>query len=175
MEREVEMGEWEEQFIRKIHGVYIQPGLSCMQERTDTLLRRLEQLELAQRDSTKRMEGLLPRVEEFLVKFAGTNETQLGAWVRSSRVCCPVRVNQIRPRGPPLWTPSWCRAAKGGGFVAAGHCEPSPSLPETEERGPGLGGRVESTFVQLRANDAQNKEALMGWWLKGCERSWVRH
>ena len=25
------------------------------------------------------MEGLLPRVEDFLVKFAGTNETQLGA------------------------------------------------------------------------------------------------
>ena len=66
-------------FLRKIHGVYIQPGLSCMQERTDTLLRRLEELELVQRDSTTRMEGLLPRVEDFLVKFAGTNETQMGA------------------------------------------------------------------------------------------------
>ena len=41
-EREVEIGGWEEQFIRKLHGVYIQPGLSCMQERTDNLLRRLE-------------------------------------------------------------------------------------------------------------------------------------
>ena len=60
MEREVEVGEWEERFIRKVHGVYIQPGSSCMQERTDTLLRRLEELELVQRDSTKRMEGLLP-------------------------------------------------------------------------------------------------------------------
>ena len=58
MEREVEMGEWEERFIRKVHGVYIQPGLSCMQERTDTLLRRPDGLELAQRDSTKKMEVL---------------------------------------------------------------------------------------------------------------------
>ena len=61
--------------IRRVHGEYIQPGLSCKQERTDTLLRRLEELELVQRDSTKRMEGFLSRV----VKFAGTNETQLGA------------------------------------------------------------------------------------------------
>ena len=50
-----------------------------MQERTDALLRRLEELELGQRASTTRPEGLLPRVEDFLVKFAGTNETQLGA------------------------------------------------------------------------------------------------
>ena len=46
----VEMGEWEQQFIRKVHGVYIQPGLSCMQGRTDTLLRRLEGLDLTRRD-----------------------------------------------------------------------------------------------------------------------------
>ena len=39
----------------------------------------LEELELVQRDSTKRMEGLWPRVEDFLVKFTRTNETQLGA------------------------------------------------------------------------------------------------
>ena len=48
MEREVEMGEWEERLIRKVHGVYIHSGLSCIQERTDTLLRRLEGLEMAQ-------------------------------------------------------------------------------------------------------------------------------
>ena len=53
IEREVEMSEWEQRFIRKIHGVYIRPGLSCMQERTDTLLRRLVDIEVEAPDEYK--------------------------------------------------------------------------------------------------------------------------
>ena len=129
MEREVEMGEWEERIIRKVHGVYIQPGLSCMQERTDTPLRLLEALELAQRDSRKRMQGFLPRVEDSLVKFAGTNEIQLGALAKGLLEVGKVvkgllsREGQPNTTGgtPPYGLGGGARAAKGGGVVAAGH------------------------------------------------------
>ena len=69
------------------------------------------------------MEGLLPRVEDFLVKFAGTNETQLGALTKGLVEVGEVvkgllsREKYDRPYGPR----GGVRDAKGGAVVEAGH------------------------------------------------------
>ena len=114
------------------------------------------------------MEGLLPRVEDFLVNFAGTNETAFGALteglVEVGEVVKCLLSRESQPNtteGTSLMDPEVVlvlrREVESLGRATENLPQGNLKLKNEVQA---WGGRVESTFVQLRANDAQKKEAL---------------
>ena len=132
-------------------------GVDCMQEQTENLLRRLEGLELAHRDSTKRMEGL-PRVDDFLVNLAGTNEIQPGTLTKGLVEVAEVIKGLLARQGQTNTTPTDPEVFLVLRREVESLLRATENLPQAylklKNEVQAWGERVESTVVQLRANDA---------------------
>jgi len=158
--------------MKRVHKEYIKPGMLGMQERSDALLYRLERLELSHRQSSETVGGLLPKVEDFLKKFTGSNETQLATLSKGLGDVGAAVAGLLARQEQPQTSQGPAGCSEAGPEIVRLQREVE-SLRRATENLPQAylklkndfqtwGGRVESMLTQLKTEDRQGRERFGG-------------